>query len=219
MAQPEGTHRKVELERLLADAMAQAGVSASVGSLAEAALDRLSAPDVIDEMYSAIGEAIEWAFKAWSLDEDTYAQPSHKTLARVGANAVRATLRGSITPDVEQLSLEDAQALLDNVDYKGWRFTAQPLPDGSIGVAVRATVENAHHADKDFTTTRTVPVRGSVLASAFDAVLVVERHEARERFKLAGKLAFDPHGDDFDPAGVLVLASESPDTSDRQVAS
>lgn len=212
MAQPEGTHRKVVVRDLLAETMVAVGARPEEAHrLTEAVLGRITAPDVIDSLYSDISEAIGWAFQAWTIDDETYPKPSHKTLGRVSANAVSAafTADSDLSNHAgDDLTREQVQSCLDTIDYKGWNFIAQPMPDGQIGIAVRATVQDAHYPDKEFTTTRAVPIRGSILESAFDAVLVVERHEARERFKADGKLVFDPHAEDFNPQGIVVTNAE-----------
>ena len=81
--------------------------------------------------------------------------------------------------------------LLGRIDYRDWRFRVGPMGGGHFLQVEFDAPEGRQRGGKWYVSTHAMP--GEVLRKALQAVLAAEEHEARERFKFAGKAVFHPH--------------------------
>ncbi len=89
---------------------------------------------------------------------------------------------------------ERVRAMLKAIEYKGWRFEGVFEEGQPPKVKAFAEVQNLHRPDQTFQLARSAPIWfGDVIGAAFDAVMMVEEHEAMERFRFAGRQIIDPH--------------------------
>lgn len=70
------------------------------------------------------------------------------------------------------------------------------MADGGVGIEVEAANTDTHHPERTFTTTRLAEVTSTVEEACFRAALLVEYHEAQERFRVGNTAQFDPHSAD-----------------------
>ena len=76
----------------------------------------------------------------------------------------------------------------------GWRFKAIFEEGAPPKVAALAELENLHRPGDTFQVSRSAVIWfGDVVGAAFDAVLMIEEHDAMERFRLAGQRVLDSH--------------------------
>ena len=166
-------------------------------AVAEAVLGRLAAADVRNELHEAAHAAFVSARAAYVARDDLYENPSNSRVAAEIASAaiVDRIIEGaaSITPPA-RLDVPTAAAVAATADYKSWSFRAVPLADGGVGIEVEATEPDTHRPERSFTTTRVAKVTSTVEDACFRAVMLVELHEAQERFRVGGRAVFDPHG-------------------------
>ncbi|HEX7165658.1 MAG TPA: hypothetical protein VF230_01630 [Acidimicrobiales bacterium] len=163
-------------------------------AIAEAVLARLAAPDVRNEIHEAVHDAFVSARAAYVARDDLYENPSNsRVAAEIASAAMVGRLTGHLGAPRAVTDLDLAEAVATTVHYKGWRFRAVPLADGGIGVEVEATAPDTHRPERPFTTTRVVGVTSTVEEACFRAAMLVELHEAQERFRVGGKAVFDPH--------------------------
>jgi hypothetical protein len=93
------------------------------------------------------------------------------------------------------------EAMLARVTYKpGWRLEIRPSPAQGVQKAlyVVAEIANSWRPEEDGYFGRSAPIPPSLDKAAFyrfvfEEVLEMERHEAREWFRVDGVPPFDPH--------------------------
>lgn len=162
----------------------------------EAVLEALTSVDANQSFTDAIHGHVKSAWAASTLRDDLYESLEDSgVLARVAANAVLGVLGGG-EEGVERVPDAVLGKRVAAMSYKGWEFRYVRLPDDTRAVRVVATLEDVHRPGRLFRTSRIEPVRTTVEAAAFRAVMQVEEHEARERFAVDGVRVLDPHGPD-----------------------
>jgi hypothetical protein len=150
----------------------------------EAVLEALASVDANQSFTDAIHAQVKSAAAASALRDDLYESVEDSgVMARVAANAVLGVLA-----DGGEGAEEGSDAVVGRrvatMSYKGWEFRYVRLPDETRAVRVVATLDDVHRPGRRFRTSRVEPVRSTVEAAAFRAVMQVEEHEARERFEI-----------------------------------
>jgi hypothetical protein len=166
----------------------------------DAVLDRLLAPDVMDELARTSTVALSRAWTAHDLRDDLYACPDGpEPTSRIVLNALAHAL-GKGEPEL-RISDAEAAATLAQVAYKDYKFDLLRLADGTWGVRVEGRFPDSRKPQHRVAVSARGFGRSSILDCAFRAVMALEEHEARERFTYRGQRVFDPHRDtgDDDP--------------------
>lgn len=169
---------------------------------ASAALVRLTDPDVRNDFHEAIHAAVLSARAAYVARDDVYENPSNsRVAAEIATSAVMQRLMAAVAERKTPLAvnIDEAQRIASTAEYRDWRFRAVPMADGGVGIEVEATNADTYHPDRTFTTTRVAEVTSTVEDACFRAALLVEYHEAQERFRVGGKRVFDSHSADNVP--------------------
>lgn len=162
-------------------------------ALARSVLERLAQADVIADIHEAIHAAELSARAAHAERDDLFADPRNSRVAAEVATAAVARLFDKSLGASAASDLAAAQSIASEARYRDWRFEAVPVAGGGIGVNVVATQVDTYHPDRTFTTTRFAEVTSTVEEACFRAALLVEYHEAQERFRVKGKAVFDSH--------------------------
>jgi hypothetical protein len=175
----------------------------------DAVLDRLLAPDVMDELVRTATVALSRAWTAHDLRDDLYACPDGpEPTSRIVLNALAHAV-GERPPD-PPVSAAEAAAVLSEVAYKDYTFDLLRLPDGTWGVRVEGRFPDSRKPQHRVAVSARGFGRASILDCAFRAVMALEEHEARERFTYRGERVFDPHRDTGDEDPIPAPMAEPP---------
>ena len=169
-------------------------------AMVKAVLSALTKPALRNDLHEAIHAALLSARAAYLAREDLYDNPSNsRVAAEIATAAIANLLTGSIAAH-PTVTLDEAQRIAAMASYRDWRFRAVPMAGGGVGIEVEATNPDSHHPDRTFTTTRVAEVTSTTEEACFRAALLVEYHEAQERFRVDGRAVFDSHSADNVPA-------------------
>jgi hypothetical protein len=105
-------------------------------------------------------------------------------------------------PSTDGLPLREIEAHLATMTYKpGWRMAVVELPPFSsrFHLAISFYAEDAYGSGKQVKIGRHYPLRPPIRSldqfehAVFTAILDLEKHEAREWFRVGGVMKLDPH--------------------------
>ena len=183
----------VDVGEHLRRALAGAGDDADV--VLDVLRSWLTEPTTTRHLVSAVLEAFHQAQSAHNLRDDIYGYPGGaETAALLAVDAITITLGAGRTLPPRSLAREDAEAALTKVTYRDWDFRVVDDPPAPMAVEVRAVVGDVRYPAQEFRISRASVIRdGDVVRAAFEAVLLVETHEAMERFTYDGKAIYNAH--------------------------
>lgn len=194
---PGSLHGMAELRDALHAELAAQGQADTldVTRLAEAVGSRLRSPEVAAEFRRLVVSGWDFARTATRERPDVYGSGLDQDVLGAVVSDVMSYLFTEPRRVASDLTPENAAAILRGISYKeGWSFELRELTPSVLGVTVVARVDDVSRPEQVFVLSRTAPVLdGDVLGAAFNAVMLVEEHEAMERFQVGGRKQFDPH--------------------------
>ncbi len=119
-----------------------------------------------------------------------------------------------VAPDPKVLA-----SLVEQLEYKaGWRFSLEDINRGQgsegLTLIIHLTTKDSYNPDTTFQVVHYMIVPSASYNEAswkrwlFDQILLVERHEACEYFKIDGHRPYAPHhGPGFDPYQVFEIGT------------
>ncbi|MCA1832854.1 MAG: hypothetical protein LC750_09040 [Actinobacteria bacterium] len=168
---------------------------------ATAIVEHLAGPTFMAALTEAIGAAFASARQVHETGDGSVEDPADS-----GIVAQIATTTGLEYLTGEQLFVrrteipaEKIAAIVARLAYKDWSFSAVKLPDGTVGVRVVAPLQDRKGTGRLFRRSRVAiaasgaTLETAVAEAAFQAIMAIEEHEAREELRLGERRPLNPH--------------------------
>lgn len=172
--------------------------SGAAGEVIDAVARTLCEGPTRDEVFHAMVVANERAEMQWSLRDDEYLCPDGpEPRSELALFALEHVLRQEEQADDDsRMTPEEAERVLARIEYKGWRFRVLENPStGGPVIQAIASAKDSRGSGRTVSVSRRGWGRRTLVESAFAAVMQIEEHEARERFRFDGNVVFDPHAE------------------------